>query len=163
MGLDMYLNKRLYVGGQYRDLEGEIDATFPDKQDGEYHVNIPWNRVSAIEMEGIYWRKANAIHRWFVDNVQQGEDNCGTYHVCIDHLIALREVCEKALFGVEEAIAELEPLGGFFFGSTDKDEGWKYDLQYTIDGINQLEKDDDWERAKNNLHFVVEYTYNSSW
>ena len=23
------------------------------------------------------WRKANAIHKWFVDNVQDGVDDCG--------------------------------------------------------------------------------------
>lgn len=26
-----------------------------------------------------YWRKANAIHRWFVEHVQDGEDDC-SYH-----------------------------------------------------------------------------------
>ena len=25
-----------------------------------------------------YWRKANAIHGWFVRNVQNGKDDCGT-------------------------------------------------------------------------------------
>jgi len=28
-----------------------------------------------------YWRKANAIHKWFVDNVQNGEDDCQRYDV----------------------------------------------------------------------------------
>ena len=29
----------------------------------------------------IYWRKANAIHGWFVKNAQQGIDDCRTYSV----------------------------------------------------------------------------------
>lgn len=41
-----------------------------------------------------YWRKANAIHQWFVDNVQDGEDDC-QYHreVTEDDLIELRDLC----------------------------------------------------------------------
>ena len=26
-----------------------------------------------------YWRKSNQIHKWFVDNIQEGVDNCATY------------------------------------------------------------------------------------
>jgi hypothetical protein len=40
-----------------------------------------------------YWRKANQIHKWFVDNVQDGKDDCGTYYVRPSQLEALRESC----------------------------------------------------------------------
>ena len=40
-----------------------------------------------------YWRKANAIHRWFVDNVQGGADDCEFYEVTKDHLKTLRNLC----------------------------------------------------------------------
>ena len=36
----------------------------------------PHSRI--IEQVG-YWRKANQIHNWFVENVQDGEDDC-CYH-----------------------------------------------------------------------------------
>lgn len=41
-----------------------------------------------------YWRKANAIHRWFVENVQDGEDDCD-YHreVTAEDLKELRALC----------------------------------------------------------------------
>ena len=45
----------------------------------------------------IYWRKANAIHEWFVDNVQYGEDDCGTYEVEVEQLIKLRDTCNKVI------------------------------------------------------------------
>ena len=34
-----------------------------------------------------YWRKANQIHKWFVDNVQDGVDDCGEYKVTKEQLI----------------------------------------------------------------------------
>jgi len=40
-----------------------------------------------------YWRKANAIHRWFVDNVQGGADDCEFHEVTKDHLKTLRNLC----------------------------------------------------------------------
>ena len=48
---------------------------------------------SIIEEVG-YWRKANAIHKWFVDNVQDGEDNCGYYKVAPEQLEELLNICK---------------------------------------------------------------------
>lgn len=41
-----------------------------------------------------YWRKANAIHRWFVENVQDYEDDCGYYEVDREQLEQLLEECK---------------------------------------------------------------------
>ena len=41
-----------------------------------------------------YWRKANAIHRWFVDNVQNGDDDCGYYEVSKKQLESLLHICK---------------------------------------------------------------------
>lgn len=45
-----------------------------------------------------YWRKANAVHKWFVDHVQGGVDDCA-YHneVTKKDLEDLRDACEKVL------------------------------------------------------------------
>ena len=40
-----------------------------------------------------YWRKANAIHKWFVDNVQDGEDDCNYYEVTEEQLKELLDIC----------------------------------------------------------------------
>jgi hypothetical protein len=44
-----------------------------------------------------YWRKANHIHNWFVENVQCGVDNCGSYIVSRDQLVQLRDACQYVL------------------------------------------------------------------
>lgn len=38
-----------------------------------------------------YWRKANEIHNWFVENVQDGEDDCDYHNECT------REILEDLL------------------------------------------------------------------
>ena len=45
-----------------------------------------------------YWRKANAIHKWFVDHIQDGVDDC-KYHreVTKKDLIELRDICKEIL------------------------------------------------------------------
>lgn len=40
------------------------------------------------------WRKANAIHKWFVDNVQDGVDDCGYYEVSREQLEELLNICK---------------------------------------------------------------------
>lgn len=49
--------------------------------------------------EVMYWRKANAIHKWFVDKVQGGEDDCKEYPVSSAQLIELRDTCKRVLDG----------------------------------------------------------------
>lgn len=40
-----------------------------------------------------YWRKANAIHAFFVDNAQGGQDDCKLHPVKRETLVALRKAC----------------------------------------------------------------------
>jgi hypothetical protein len=90
MGLDMYLEKRVFIGAQYehRQVKGTIDL----EAEG---VKIPINfkRVSEIVEVVAYWRKANQIHKWFVDNVQDGNDNCADYYVAPEQLEELLALC----------------------------------------------------------------------
>lgn len=44
-----------------------------------------------------YWRKANAIHNFFVENVQDGNDDCGTYDVPKSVIEDLAERCDLVL------------------------------------------------------------------
>ncbi len=48
-----------------------------------------------------YWRKANQIHNWFVENVQGGVDDCGHYPVTIAQLEKLLGVVNKVLASCE--------------------------------------------------------------
>lgn len=55
-----------------------------------------------------YWRKANAIHNWFCDNVQGGVDNCGSYEVTKIQLTNLLDTCKlvKEKFVIKPALVE---------------------------------------------------------
>ena len=57
-------------------------------------------RYRIIEEVG-YWRKANQIHRWFVDNIQDGIDDCGYYEVTKADLKDLLETCKTVLENCE--------------------------------------------------------------
>lgn len=92
MGLDMYLSRKKYVGAkwEHRNVTGSIDIIQNGKQ-----IPIDFKKVSYIQEEVGYWRKANAIHKWFVDNCQDGNDDCREYYVSIDQLKNLHDICQK--------------------------------------------------------------------
>ena len=56
-----------------------------------------------------YWRKANEIHNWFVENVQDGEDDC-RYHreVTREVLEELLNICNKVLASCRLVDGEIE-------------------------------------------------------
>ena len=70
----------------------------------EEHKN-PWMRIA--EHVG-YWRKANHIHNWFVENIQDGIDDCA-YHreVTDEDLLELLDVCKRVLDSCEMVDARL--------------------------------------------------------
>ena len=86
MGLDMYLNCN------HRELVEEVFGKRVEWGYESEHSDFR-RRYGTI----CYWRKANAIHRWFVDNVQDGEDNCQSYDVSLTQLAELRDVCRNVL------------------------------------------------------------------
>lgn len=118
--------------------------------------NLPRNNVdfSSNAIEEAYWRKANAIHSWFVKNVQGGIDDLGWYTVSKEQLISLLETVNQVIEDKSLAEQLLPPQFGFFFGSTDIDERYFDNLEYTK---NQLEKLLETYDEQN------EYFYTSSW
>jgi uncharacterized protein YneR len=106
-----------------------------------------------------YWRKANAVHGWFVTNVQGGEDECKPHYVSSEDLIKLRDDCKLEMLvsaGSPSGAGVVEPTSGFFFGSNERDE-WYYDnLKHTIEIVDKcLELDKDGHRWS--------FEYQSSW
>ena len=85
MGLDMYLIAKKFVWHDDSKLANAIRNAVP----------CPFSdKPRYIEYTAMYWRKANAIHNWFVQNVQSGNDDCDHYDVSKDELIALRDLCD---------------------------------------------------------------------
>lgn len=96
MGLDMNAARRVYVK-QWNFQKPEERYTVQIAYGGKPVSGIESDRISSIEEDVMYWRKANHIHGWFVGNVQNGNDNCGSYHVDDEKLRELLEVCEKVI------------------------------------------------------------------
>lgn len=131
MGLDMYLEAERYVSEYFDEKDGEraakINELFPE------FGNLP---VKKIRVEAAYWRKANAIHKWFVDNVQDGVDECQESYVDREQLETLRQLCLEVL-DTKDA-SKLPPQAGFFFGSTDIDEWYFEDLRNTVEKLDNV-------------------------
>jgi hypothetical protein len=158
MGLDMYLVKKKYIGGNYshRNVEGTVKLTI-----GQELVEIPAHDISEIVMSAGYWRKANQVHNWFVKNVQNGRDECQQSYVSIEQLEQLKGICEAILKArqihgndspeVLGLITEtLPPTAGFFFGNTEINEYYFHDLQDTVEILDNLDKS-------------LDYYYEASW
>ena len=96
MGLDMYLSKKTYVKNwQHEPEDGHY--TVAVSQGGRPRNDIKPARIEYI-VEGVAdWRKANAVHAWFVKNAQDGKDDCRAYPVTREQLTQLREACAKVL------------------------------------------------------------------
>ena len=191
MGLDMYLKKRTYVRNwDYQTPEERHTITV--KKGGKPTKIKPERIYEIVELIG-YWRKANAIHAWFVANVQKGEDDCGEYHVSAEKLGELLALCQRVLAvcklvdgkvvsgyqlvadagrgfddrrivkkpivadgefieNPNKAIQLLPTQAGFFFGSTDYDQGYYQDIEDTVKILQEALSDPSGD-----------YYYDSSW
>ena len=99
MGLDMYLEKCNRKAWGYKD----IDINDAKENNPKLYEDIkPFiiNRGEYYKWESIfeevgYWRKANAIHNWFVENIQNGVDDCGYYEVSKEQAEKLLDICNE--------------------------------------------------------------------
>lgn len=140
MGLDMYLTKRVYIGANYehRNITGEVNIR---QGNDNKPIIVNFNKVTEIIEEAAYWRKANQIHKWFVDNCSNGVDNCEEVYVSTEQLKTLLDTCKKVNENHELASELLPTQSGFFFGGTDYDEGYYHDIEYTINILETILKD----------------------
>jgi len=156
MGLDMYLSAKRYLWNKTDDVIAEkVGEIIGVQGDTEKRFNGSSLVVKEISLDAMYWRKANAIHGWFVNVVQGGEDDCNSYDVEREQLLELRDLCSKILARHEamktmnddqleemedfdEDELSLEPTEGFFFGSTEKDEWYWEDLKNTVEGLDRV-------------------------
>ena len=155
MGLDMYLHAKRYL---WSDKDKELSASINEQigvvPDFEKRFNGSSLVVTGISIDAMYWRKANAIHGWFVENCQDGDDDCKEYEVDREQLETLRDLCKDILENPDaERDADLDPKEGFFFGSYEKDEWYYQDLKNTVEGLDRV------------LTLPDEYsfTYQASW
>jgi hypothetical protein len=150
----MYLSKRTYVKNW--------EHMGPDKQNkitlttgGQNNASIKTNRISDVIEEVMYWRKANSIHAWFVENVQEGTDDCKEYWVGVEKLQELIDLCSKVVETKDASL--LPPQTGFFFGSQEVDDWYFIELADTIKTLTE-----DLEHHQN-TNARGDYYYQSSW
>jgi len=148
MGLDMYLTAKRYVS-EYSDKDKSLsDSITP------FLPEFRGRSISGVSARVAYWRKANAIHSRFVQNVQEGVDDCREAYVSREDLAALVSACESVLADPSRASNNLGTRGGFFFGSTEYNEYYFETLRYTVETLKPLV-----ENPLNNC----ELYYHSSW
>ena len=122
MGLDMSL---------YLCLNSYGEEDFPKE------FNNKGFTTKSIKYEIAYWRKANAIHKYFIDH-GQGEDDCSPIHISTACIAMLKEYCTLILEDHSLAPELLPTEEGFFFGSTSYDEYYFEKIEYTKTICEQL-------------------------
>lgn len=159
MGLDMYLEARRFVSG-YSHSGADENEMFRQIVDTVGMLDAHDERFATVSVNVAYWRKANAIHEWFVKNVQDGEDDCKTYYVSREKLIELEELCRRVVeSGEPEVAAKLLPTAsGFFFGGTDYDEYYFEQIDWTAKRIAEI-----LTKLPDGGMRGVDFYYNSSW
>lgn len=197
MGLDMYISKTVHKYGDTNDINDIIYDKFGRSNSYDLTTTVG------------YWRKANAIHNYFVKNFGDGVDECQDMYITTDDLKNLMGVCENVIkmfidkklvlnkstientdgtddveddvtitedwlkdnwekifhYDLAEAltedevksIAEILPTqSGFFFGSTDYDVGYLYDIVKTVYMLDDILANDVPDE-------FASYTYHASW
>lgn len=169
----MYLYRKTYVGNKYREENERLQLVIPktEKPFIDRVDKIKPERISYITEEVAYWRKANQIHNWFVENIQDGIDDCGEYWLSEESLELLIEDCKEVIESLETSSVEdsevvvgwdgdgeikqtikiftdtsvaqnlLPPTQGFFFGSYEFTEYYLQDLKDTVEMLEPLLKE----------------------
>lgn len=152
MGLDAYLSRYVYVGNEYVAEDKRVKLVVPEGANIKVD-DIDEAKISFIEVTVMYWRKANHIHRWFVENVQDGNDDCDQYYVSREQLQSLVETCKAVLMNPASAETRLPRQSGFFFGSTDYNADYFEVCRQTVEVLSK-------ELSKETFD---SYYYRSSW
>lgn len=151
MGLDQYLYAKQYTSEGY--ARPDMFASLKEAVGSDIKFLVKESPSISVEMKVGQWRKSNQIHQYFVDNCQDGEDDCRESYVDRSKLEELLDLCKKVL--ADHSLAEelLPAQSGFFFGSTDYNEWYFSDLEDTVSILeNCLLMGDTWS-----------FYYQSSW
>ena len=175
MGLDMYFygtkNFSVFPRDAVRQpLEKTFEFTSLINNHGMENAPIDYDTAWAsydIKFPLMYWRKSNQIHKWFVDNVQEGNDNCQRHYVSKEKLVELFETINTILncsdpLNREQVAKELLPtdIEGCFFGSEEYDDYYFEELE---DTKKVLDKVFAYEKTAEAGHCFDGFYYQSSW
>ena len=133
MGLDMFLyikqneyhSKYINAGNLELKYPKDITEFIPDPTCG-----LSISRETNYQVG--YWRKANHIHKWFVDTCANGVDDCTRVYVTIAQVEKLLELCKQVQADHTLAPDLLPTQKGFFFGPIDYGNDYFEDIDNTI-------------------------------
>lgn len=157
MGLDQYLYATNYLsGGKWQSEDKQSSyAKIAEALEADKFIYEELPSIS-INVKVGYWRKANQVHNWFVNEVQRGEDNCAEYYVTREQLGELLQVCKDVKASKHPDVVNdlLPPQAGFFFGSYEIDDWYWEQIDYTIEQL---------ERVLATVPEGWDFAYQSSW
>ena len=138
MGLDMYLYAKMYISVRELNEDEKSNEKFNKLVELSGLNKVFITTSSTVEIG--YWRKANAIHKYFVDKCASGVDECQEIYVDREELVKLKDICGQLSLtkDVEQAKELLPPQSGFFFGSTEIDEYYFHGIEYTYNLLNKI-------------------------
>lgn len=136
MGLDMYLTAERYISDyepKEKLLIQQIAGLFGPEV-GALVKDADESGGTVVRFTIGYWRKANAIHNWFIENVQDNEDQCSKCFVSEGQLNELLDICQKVLLVGQSVAGEkyLPVRDGPFFGPMDYNEYYWEQTRRTI-------------------------------
>lgn len=91
MGLDQYLSRKVYLGLSYEHNKKENTKSKIVINNKEY----PTKDLQELVYRVGYWRKCNQIHKFFVEKVQENNDDCKEYYVDKEVIKELYDICIK--------------------------------------------------------------------
>ena len=142
MGLDMYLYAKEFVSSSSwanEDNVKKVKSIARLMKGNKFFMTEEYGlQFAEVKLQVAYWRKANAIHKYFVDKCADGKDECQDTYVERDHLEDLLCRCETILKDRSRAEELLPSQSGFFFGSTEYDEWYFQDLEDTIPVLKKI-------------------------
>ncbi|MBV7508449.1 hypothetical protein KW850_24850 [Bacillus sp. sid0103] len=167
MGLDMYLFSLPKITGMSYDEivkasaemgkhKAEQDEIYEKLKPHIKHFKEYDSSWSSIYEEVAYWRKANQIHNWFVENLHNGEDEpCFSQEVTKENLQDLNNLCLQVLQQKEPPINFLPTRPGCFFGNLSYDSYYYREIEETQELLAALIKNFNFE-----THYLL---YQCSW
>ena len=165
MGLDMYLKKRVcvlpfdweknkdkaYKDSEPKKMEVRVKTIFGDESSKVDKFVCEYPQFGCvIDLPFMYWRKRNAIHKWFVDRFAGGEDDCRQMRCEGKDLLKLVDICKEILADHSKAANLLPTEDGFFFGPTEYDDWYFSGLEMTVKRLADVAPDE-------------EFIYEASW
>jgi hypothetical protein len=156
MGLDMMINKIRKTDHTIDQLEeldnsellmGEnVDIEHESFKDFYPLSKYKYINAASIFHEVGYWRKFNALHGYIVENFQGGVDECQMTELFKEDVEKILNTLKTVQETKDHSL--LEPVGGFFFGSTDIDDYYWHNVESGISQLTKILNETDWDNER---------------